>query len=395
MSVSSIRLSLWLGAVIPERAPGDVMRALRAVEVTQSDAAPWGFQLTFQAEVTGEFLGSYRIVEHPLLQPFSRVAIQVSVDGDASTLVNGVITHHQFVPGVDGQMGSFIVTGEDLSVAMDIETIPLEYPLLPDAAIVEAVLAKWLVLGIVPAVIPPLAVMVPLDNVPQQLATDRAILRSLAQRNGHVFYLSPIDVPGVSVPLGTTAYWGPPPRLDLPTAVLDVGGGVPGTVTSFQAAFDAQAPSLIAGVSMELEEPPPLPLPILTFTSTREPPLASKPAIDTWPEFTRREWLTERARNGRYDPGPAQYHAQVHTDVSTDNVVTVQSEITPARLGSVVTAPGVIGVRGAGVSYDGLYYLKAATHRINLATGEQWSYTESLTLTREGVGTTTPILEAL
>ena len=58
----------------------------------------------------------------------------------------------------------------------------------------------------------------------------------------------------------------------------------------------------------------------------------------------------------------------------------------------MLRAPGVMGVRGAGGDYDGLYYLKAVTHRIELLSNEQWDYRQSLTLTREGVGATVPAL---
>ena len=52
--------------------------------------------------------------------------------------------------------------------------------------------------------------------------------------------------------------------------------------------------------------------------------------------------------------------------MSTDEVVTVNCSFAPARLGTVVSAPGVVGVRGTGQAYDGLYYLKSATHQISL-----------------------------
>ena len=87
--------------------------------------------------------------------------------------------------------------------------------------------------------------------------------------------------------------------------------------------------------------------------------------------------------------------AQAETNQSTDNVVTVTAGVSPARLGKVVTAPGVVGVRGTGQAYDGLYYVPAATHQISLRAGQGWDYTQQLTLTREGTGTTTKVLEAL
>ena len=46
-------------------------------------------------------------------------------------------------------------------------------------------------------------------------------------------------------------------------------------------------------------------------------------------------------------------------------------------------SPGVVGVRGAGASYDGNYYVNSVTHNLRLG-----SYTQDYVLTREGIGTT-------
>jgi hypothetical protein len=48
---------------------------------------------------------------------------------------------------------------------------------------------------------------------------------------------------------------------------------------------------------------------------------------------------------------------------------------------------GWSGPRGAGWQHDGLYYVKRVTHRIT-----RDDYTQSFTLTREGVGATTPVV---
>jgi hypothetical protein len=51
----------------------------------------------------------------------------------------------------------------------------------------------------------------------------------------------------------------------------------------------------------------------------------------------------------------------------------------------VLRARQLVGLRGAGYLHDGLYYVKRVTH--SLSTGR---YTQSFTLTREGVGSTVP-----
>jgi len=53
----------------------------------------------------------------------------------------------------------------------------------------------------------------------------------------------------------------------------------------------------------------------------------------------------------------------------------------------VLQPRGLVGVRGAGVGYDGLYYVKSVTH--NLKPGE---YTQSFTLARNGLVSITPVV---
>ena len=47
----------------------------------------------------------------------------------------------------------------------------------------------------------------------------------------------------------------------------------------------------------------------------------------------------------------------------------------------------LVGVRGAGLTYDGLYYVESVTH--NIKRGE---YKQSFTLSRDGVVSQTPVV---
>jgi hypothetical protein len=371
MSISRIELALRIGDGWPDPAPAALMRALRKVEVTQKDEAPSGFQLSFLAEADGD--GDFTAVSDELLQPFSRVLVRVGVDGVPTTLIDGYITHQQYMPSNGPGDSTFVVTGEDISVKMDLLELSREFPAFADAVTVAEVLAPYLVLGIVPEIVPSLTSIIPLEFVPQQDGTDRCVLKLLAQQNGHVFYVTPTDVPFLNV-----AYWGPPQRWGSPSAIIDVAVGAASTADGLQAEYDALAPYL--------------PLPVLTTQSMRFPALASQPALGPG-TFLGLDVKHQLWRQDSYDPVRANLKAQAMTDASTDAVVTVSCDVSPVRLGTVVTAPGLVGVRGTGDSYDGLYYLKSATHTINLLHDEQWNYTQSLVMTREGVGTTTQTLE--
>ena len=390
MSISSVRLALWIGPGLPGPAPGELMRALRAVEVTQTDTAPCGFQLTFQAELTPQ--SDFAIVQNSLLRPFSRVLVQVIVDGDPSTLIDGFITHQQYLPGNGPDPSTFVVTGEDVSVKMDLIAYSLEYPAMPDPAIAALVLAKWLALGIYPTVVPTQANLVPFSYVPQQSGTDRAFMQELAQRNGNIFYVTP-----GSVPFQNTAYWGPPPRFGAPSAVLNVAVGAASTVRSVQAEYDALASFATSGFAMETTVDPYEQQPVVVMSSTRVPPLAARPALTpaaVAQQETRLQLWPLTPQDAGLDPVTANAQAQAQTDLSTDAVVSVRCDVSPLDVGRVLQAPDIVGLRGAGGDYDGLYYLKSASHQISLYSEAQWNYTQSLVLTREGAGTTTQNLEA-
>jgi len=59
------------------------------------------------------------------------------------------------------------------------------------------------------------------------------------------------------------------------------------------------------------------------------------------------------------------------------------------RYGRILSARGLVGVRGAGMAFDGLYYVDSVTH--NIKRGE---YKQSFTLTRNGLVSTVPRVPA-
>jgi hypothetical protein len=382
VTIGSIRLGLLAGSFLPEPVPAALLRLLRSVEVTQPDNAAATFRLTFTAEAAAG-----GVVAEPLLQPFQRVLVRVTVDGAPATLVDGFVTGHEYAPANGPGDGTLVVTGEDVSVAMDVVDYSREFPAMPDPLVVLAILAPWLALGIVPAVVPTLTALVPFDHVPQQAGTDRQTIRQLAESNGCVFFVRPLPVPS-PLPPANVAYWGPPPRIGPTLAVLDLTTGPFGTVESATFGYDGRAPTTFFGVVMETSVDPYLPVPVVTLAGMRFPALATEPGLDPLSPMTRRKlWCDQEL-----DPVRAYAVAQGRTDASTDAVVTGTCEVDPLRIGTVVTPPGLVGVRGAGRAYDGLYYLRSATHRIALGQDEQWSYRQALDLTREGVGTTTETL---
>jgi hypothetical protein len=120
-------------------------------------------------------------------------------------------------------------------------------------------------------------------------------------------------------------------------------------------------------------------MPVQTFASTR-PPLSTMPA-----------WLvnqpnvrTVRFRDDGLNIMQALARAQAITDASVDSV-TADGVLDGLRYGDVLQARGVVGVRGAGYTYDGFFYVKSVTH--NIKRGE---YKQRFSLTREGTGSISP-----
>ncbi len=388
MSIKSLSLSLKIGPSIPMPQP-QLAEALQAVQVTQKDESPSGFQLTFHTEQSSLGGGNYAVVKNPLLMPFNRVFLSVTVNGIEVPLIDGFITHQQFMPSGHPTGSSFVVTGEDLSVKMDMIQFSLEYPAAGDAAIALAVLAKYALFGVKPDVQPTVGDLIPFGYVPQQNCTDLEYLKQLAQQNGNYFYLTPIS--GDST-FTSSAYWGPPVLSGPTQPTLNVNTGPSTNVESIQFSYNSLAPTFVYGYVMETAVDPYLPVPVVTLGSTRSPDLSTDPALQVskLPSFSVKEMLWQ---DQGMNPVKSLATAQGITDLSTDEVVTAQGELSVTRYGAVLTAPGLVGARGAGEPYDGIYYVKSVTHQIDLRTG-QWNYRQSFVLTREGTGSTTQTLPA-
>jgi hypothetical protein len=68
-----------------------------------------------------------------------------------------------------------------------------------------------------------------------------------------------------------------------------------------------------------------------------------------------------------------------------DAAVVGEGELDGAVYGAVLRPRGLVGMRGAGWTYDGLWYVRKVVHEI--APG---SWTQKFTIAREGYGSTVP-----
>lgn len=373
--MTSTKVHLYFG-VMPAPAPRVIAEAFESLTVTQSDAGvSSGWQIVLRAHRTTSPGDDYELVTHALLKPFTRVVAAVSLGATNRVLLDGVITHLELSPTQQGKEALLTITGDSIDTLMDLEDFTVPWPAMTDGLIASAVLAKYAAFGVIPSVVQPIPPEPPdpLERTVIQNETDARFLRRLGWPYGYVFFVMPGPRVGMN-----TAYWGPPPRSKPPQKALSVDLGPATNVNSLSFAYEAYGPTVVFGsVQSEFFEST---VPIATTKPTRTPRLASSPAIISQFPFVRYQLY----RNPAYEPGRALVEANAITQWSTDRVVTATGSVDTLRYDHILDVPGVVGVRGAGASYDGNYYVASVTHTLRLGT-----YTQDFVLTREGTGSTT------
>jgi len=365
-SILGIRAMILMGPTVPLPVSAEVSDALESVEVTSDSSRGDGFQITFKLE-KGSTL-EYNMLSGGRVEPFTRVVLAVAIGAIPEVLIDGIITNHQLAPSNNPGESKLTVTGSDVSVMLDLEEKNEQHPNQPDWVIVNKLLANYAQYGLVPQATPTSDVPIEFLRIPQQNDTDLGFIRSAAERNGYVFYIEPVTI-GVN-----TAYWGPENRLSLPQSALTMDMGAATNVKQLSFANDALAPVATEGSFLEPITKTTIPIPPL-------PPLKIPP-LSASPTAARRTVLLRNSAN----QNPIQAAATaVSTSTSAPDAVTGSGEVDIARYGKVLRARKLVGVRGVGLSYDGFYYVRSVTHRI-----QPGSYTQSFTISREGTGTLTP-----
>lgn len=250
--LKGVHLTLLVGPVVPVPVPQVVLDALTQIEVVSPDEAAGAFTLQFTLSVQSP-LHTLFLLSGGGVVPLLRVIVVVTVNGAPQVLIDGVVTKTDVTPGADQRHTQLQVSGDDLTTVMqklEFSGLPgLPYPAMPNEAIVALILAKYAFLGVVPLVIPSIAIDVPIptDHIPTQQGTDLDYIRTLAERVGYVFYIEPGPVPGVS-----TAYWGPKIKVGVPQPALNATWMRPATLkasASVTTAMRAACPLSISRTS--------------------------------------------------------------------------------------------------------------------------------------------------
>ncbi len=371
-------MSLMLGPTVALPAPGFIVEALESVEVKNTDKGRSGFQIIFKVGRSGpQDLLDYAILKSPLLKAHVRAIIVLIMGGKPKVLMDGIITHQQHNPGSEPGSATLTVTGEDISVMLDKEEKSEEHPAQNEMVIANKIILTYSQYGLIPMVIPPNAfdTPAPTDRIPVQQGTDLAYLTKLAQRHGYVFYISPGPVP-----MTNTAYWGPPVSTAPPQRALTMNMGAETNVDSINFQYDPLSPTKVEGHVQDRQDNEQTA--VKTSASTVIP-LASKPESVANAANLR----VKQLRTSGLTMTQATARAQAILDASTREVVVGDGELDGLRYGALLTTRGIVGLRGAGFTYDGLYYVKSVNHRI-----KRGEYKQHFTITREGLGAITPVV---
>lgn len=376
--LDSIQLTLMMGPVIAVPVPSVVLEALVDVEVTVNDLEPSGFKLTFSVDKNSPLQLMFLLTNGlPLL--FMRCIIVATVNGVPSVLIDGVITQNEIAPGDKGSNSTLSILGRDLTALMDQSNWSgFPFPACPREARVALLLAKYAFFGMIPLIIPSilLDISIPIEAIPSQRGTDLQYIRQLADEAGYVFFIAAGPVPGTN-----TAYWGPQIKFGPIQHALNADMDAYANVESMHFSFDqekSKIPILYKyieqiGLSIPIPIPPVNPL---------MPPLGAIPPLPT--NLLPPDLVSFRDDLSKVSI-PQLIMMGFAAGADSSEAVTCTGALDVTRYGGILSARELVGVRGAGYAFDGLYYVKNVTHHI-----KRGEYKQSFTLTRNGFVSTVP-----
>ncbi len=370
-----IELNLLIGPVVPVPVPKAIIDAISNIQVRTTAGEASGFQMTFTFSSKSPLNALLLLLGQ--VGPFIRTIIVVTVNGTPHVLMDGMIGHQQVSPNIESGQSTLNVTGTDLSGVMGlIDFTGIPYPAMPAEARVALIIAKYAIFGMIPLVIPSLFIDVPIptSRIPVHQGTDLAYITQLARDVGYIFYVDPGPVPGMN-----TAYWGPEIKVGVPQPALNVNMDAHTNVDSLSFNFNGanKAMPIVFIQNEETRAPIPIPIPDI---SPLNPPLGAIPAIPV--RFPR--------MNNTANLNPMQAIALGLAEASrTSDTLTGTGSLNVLRYGRILKARGLVGVRGAGDAFNGLYFVKSVTHKI-----QRGEYKQDFTLTRNGLMSTVPRVPA-
>lgn len=370
-TLKGVTLTVLIGPVAVVPAPAVVVDALETATVTTAVGQRSGWQLTFVYSKTSPI--AQTLLPAGYFDPLVRVILIARLNGMPTVLADGPIMRQDVTASAAPGQSKLVLTGQDVTAYMDL--IPfdgLPYPMMPSFARVAMMLTKYAMFGVIPAPVPaPFeAVTDPTDKTPAQKGTDFVYINKLAKDASYEFYVNPGPAPGTNI-----AYWGPQVRVGIPQPALSVDMDHASNVDSLGFTADGAASELPVAFVKVGPVSIPVPCPDVGILN---PPLSARPMVPT----KLRTIDTERFKL------PDVLGALLAGRTRADPV-TGQGNLDVARYGQPLVARRLVGVRGAGLAYDGLWYVRSVTD--TLARG---SWKQSFQLAREGLVSSLPKVPA-
>lgn len=366
-TLKGVTLSLMMGPIAVAPAPVAVIEALESAQVTISVGQRSGFQLVFSYSKTSPIART--LLPAGYFDPMIRVILVATLNGVPKVLADGPIKRQDVSAGASPGENKLTLTGEDVSGYMNVVDFSgFLYPAMPPFARVMVMMAKYAMFGVIPVAIPAKfqVTKLPTQSIAQQKGTDLEYTEQLAKDAGHEFYITPGPAPGTN-----TAYWGPQVRIGVPQPALTVDMDHASNVDSLSFSADGNAAEQalgyvrVGGFSIPVPVPP---------VSLLKPPLS----LRTLPPNK-----IKRQEGERFSLAEAMM-SLLATSASVDPV-SATGALDVVRYGKPLDARALVGVRGAGLAHDGLYYVRSVTHTLG-----RGSWKETFQLVRDGLVSNLP-----
>ncbi len=371
--IKQIQLTILVGPVVPLPVPRIVMEALQSVEITTSAGSRSGFQLVFTLSNHSPLHTIFLVAANAV--PLAlRVILIATINGTPDVLADGVITRQEVAPA-QGGYSTLTISGEDLTTVMDRQEFSgIPYPAMPAEARVAIICAKYAMFGIIPLIIPSIFqdIPIPVDRIPSHQGTDLAYINKLAEDVGYTFYITPGPLPGMN-----TAYWGPEIKIGVaqPALNTDMDAFTNVESLSFNITHNEKAMPIVFIQNMLTKAPIPIPIPDL---NPLQPPLGVAEPIPT-----RFDFMKDTAKLSPM----AAISKGLAKAAGTSDAVQGSGALNVLRYGRLLKARQLVGVRGAGLAFDGLYYVKSVT-----STLKQGEFKQRFSLTRNALVSITPVV---
>lgn len=360
-----ITTTLLLG-LPPLPAPPPLVQALQKVEIESSTEVASVFRLRFG--ITQTKISDWDLLEltyqEALFRPLTPVQIRVKAGiGIPVALINGYVASQQVT--YDDQAGGSVleVTGMDATVLMNLEEKVMPWPAMPDSAIAAALFGQY---AIVPSVTPTTPSLIEPEGTTTQRGTDIRFLRRLAQRNGFDCFVQPDPITGLD-----TGHFGPPMNLPgPPQAVINVKMGPETNVSEFKIRYDMLRPTTALAAGLDVKTRSPFVAPALVPASPPPAgglyplgaPMGVENSVLRATAGAHPPPMVLPAETGQFLPPGLLSAAQAVVNRSSWALV-AEGTIGPDV--AVLHPGGTVNVRGAGMFYNGSYYVTRVSHSID------------------------------